>query len=178
MLHLFKFLTASLSLQEAGTHHEHGDKSSLSALDEDDSQMVIIENKLGCDIYVKKVEQNSSEVGLLRHNDCSSVWILPPRYSDRLNVADVSREPRHYVAVQIFEAKVVKVPIIEVLLLCNEYCCCFTCEKNADFIYMCRVYQLLMMETVTTSFVLCALSFIVSRQISKSFSLKVQGPNV
>jgi vacuolar protein sorting-associated protein 13A/C len=96
---------AITSDKEAGSLGGRGDSSSLSALDEDDSQMVVIENKLGCDIYVRKAEQNSSKTGLLRHNDSSSLWVPPPRYSDRLNVADASREERRYVAVQIFEAE-------------------------------------------------------------------------
>lgn len=96
----------SLFLQEAGSHHKHGDGSKFSALDEDDFQTVIIENKLGCDIYVKRVEQNSDLVELLRHDDHASVWIPPPRFSDRLNVADELQEARYYVAVQILEAQV------------------------------------------------------------------------
>ncbi|XP_028051145.1 uncharacterized protein LOC114255802 isoform X2 [Camellia sinensis] len=91
--------------KEAGTLHGHGDNLTFAALDEDDFQTVIVENKLGCDIYLRKVEQNSNTVDLLCHGECASVWVPPPRYSDRLNVADESREARRYVAVQILEAK-------------------------------------------------------------------------
>jgi vacuolar protein sorting-associated protein 13A/C len=70
---------------------------------------VIVENKLGGDIYLKKVEQNSETVDQLHHGDCVSVWVPPPRFSDRLNVADESKEARYYVAIQIHEAKVVDV---------------------------------------------------------------------
>lgn len=45
-------------------------------------------------------------VDFLHDGDCTSVWIPPPRFSDRLNVADESREARHYVCVHILEAKV------------------------------------------------------------------------
>lgn len=76
-------------------------------MDEDDFQTVIVENKLGCDIYLKKTEHNSDIVNLLPHDDCTTLWIPPPRYSDRLNVSDESREPRCYVGIQIVEAKVV-----------------------------------------------------------------------
>ncbi|KAA8527969.1 hypothetical protein F0562_035162 [Nyssa sinensis] len=96
--------------EEAGSRQGHGGESTFSALDEADFQTVI-ENKLGCDIYLKKVEQNSDTIELLHHNDCASLWIPPPRYSDRLNVADKCREARRYVAVQIFEAK--GLPIID-----------------------------------------------------------------
>ncbi|KAK3025351.1 hypothetical protein RJ639_043860, partial [Escallonia herrerae] len=91
------------SLEEASS--QRGDDSTFSALDEDDFQTITVENKLGCDIYLKKVDENSSTVQLLHNDDCASVWIPPPRYSDRLNVADESREARRYVSVQIFEAK-------------------------------------------------------------------------
>ncbi|XP_059643008.1 uncharacterized protein LOC132284858 [Cornus florida] len=97
--------------EEAGSCHGHGEDSAFSALDEDEFQTMIIENKLGCDIYLKKVEQNSDTVELLRKDDCASVWIPPLRYSERLNVADECREARRYVAVQIFEAK--GLPIID-----------------------------------------------------------------
>ena len=75
-------------------------------MDEDDFQTAIIENRLGCDMYLKKVEDNEGTVGKLSHDDCKSVWIPPPRFSDRLKVADESREARYYVAIQILEAKV------------------------------------------------------------------------
>lgn len=93
-------------LQDDGTVHDHGNKSTYAALDEDDFQTVIVENRLGCDIYLKKVEQNSDAVELLCHDEHASVWVPPPRYSDRLNAVDESREARRYVAVQILEAKV------------------------------------------------------------------------
>lgn len=94
-------------MQEAGDHQRHGEDPTFSALDEDDFQTVILENKLGCDIYLKKVEQNSDKVDQLHHGDSASVWIPPPRFSDRLNAADDSRDTRYYIAVQILEAKVV-----------------------------------------------------------------------
>jgi len=93
-------------LQEAGGQHSKGESKTFSALDEDDLQTVIVENKLGCDIFVKKVEHDVDTVDMLHHGNCVSVWIPPPRFSDRLNVADESRESRFYVAVQILEAKV------------------------------------------------------------------------
>ncbi|OVA16691.1 Peroxin/Ferlin domain [Macleaya cordata] len=91
--------------KESGSQLTLGDDSTFSALDEDDFQTVIVENKLGCDIYLKKVEQNSETIELLQHEQYASAWIPPPRFSDRLNVVAESREGRNYVAVQIFEAR-------------------------------------------------------------------------
>ncbi|KAL7618287.1 hypothetical protein Lser_V15G01600 [Lactuca serriola] len=81
------------------------DDSLFSALDVDEFQTVTIENRLGCDIYLKKFDQSSNAVSLLHYDDSASVWIPPSRYSDRLNAVEDSREGRCYVAVQIIEAK-------------------------------------------------------------------------
>ncbi|KAL0925485.1 hypothetical protein M5K25_003821 [Dendrobium thyrsiflorum] len=78
---------------------------SFSALHEDDLQKVVIENKLGCDIYLRKIEETSGDIELLRSNNRTSLLVPPPRFSDRLNVATKSRETRYYVTIQIFESK-------------------------------------------------------------------------
>ncbi|ONI27903.1 hypothetical protein PRUPE_1G110200 [Prunus persica] len=97
--------------EEAGGLCEQGEDQTLSALDEDDFQTVIVENKLGCDIYLKKFEENTESVDRLRHGDCISIWVPPPRFSDGFNVADESKEVRYYVAIQIHEAK--GLPIVD-----------------------------------------------------------------
>uniref|UniRef100_A0A7N0UXF0 PH domain-containing protein n=1 Tax=Kalanchoe fedtschenkoi TaxID=63787 RepID=A0A7N0UXF0_KALFE len=97
--------------QKADTHDRQKDDSTLSALDEDDFQTVIIENKLGCEIYLKKVEQNTDSIEVLNHGTCSSIWMSPPRFSDKVNTVDQYREARHYVAVQISDAK--DLPIVD-----------------------------------------------------------------
>lgn len=89
------------SLQEGGK-----DNSTLSALDEDDFQTIVVENKLGCDIYVKKLEQNSNTVEIVHDDDSTAIWLPPPRFSDRLNVTDRNGEARYYIAVRVLEAKV------------------------------------------------------------------------
>lgn len=93
------------SEEETSSHTIGEDGSIFSALDVDDFQTVTVENRLGCDIYLKKYDQSSSTVNLLQCDDSASVWIPPSRYSDRLNSVDDSREGRCYVAVQINEAK-------------------------------------------------------------------------
>lgn len=102
---------ASKIEEEVGSQCKHEDDQMLSALDEDDFQTIIVENKLGCDMYLKKIEENSDVVQWLPHSDCTSVWIPPPRFLDRVDVADGSREARYYVTVQIIEAK--GLPIID-----------------------------------------------------------------
>ncbi|KAK8983318.1 hypothetical protein V6N11_073414 [Hibiscus sabdariffa] len=91
-------------IEEACAHSGHEDLV-FSALDEEDLQTVIVENKLGDDLFLKKIEQDSNVVEQLHHGDCASVWVPPPTFSDRLNVAEESREARYSVAVQILFAK-------------------------------------------------------------------------
>lgn len=67
---------------------------------------MVFENKLGCDIYLRKVGKNSETIELLQHDEQASVTIPPPRFSNQLNAADASRRTRYYVAIRIFEAKV------------------------------------------------------------------------
>ncbi|CAL1397515.1 unnamed protein product [Linum trigynum] len=97
--------------EDSGSQHKPGEEAAFSALDEDDFQTVIVENKLGCDLYLKRVEDNIDVVDQLRHNDSFSVWVPPPRFSDRLKAVDGSREARCYVAVHILEAK--DLPILD-----------------------------------------------------------------
>ncbi|XP_042475866.1 uncharacterized protein LOC122057714 isoform X2 [Macadamia integrifolia] len=97
--------------EDAGGHLRPREDSTFSALDEDDFQTLVIENRLGCDICLKKFEENSESLELLHHEDCTSLWMPPPRFSDRLNVAAESREARCYVAVQIYEAR--GLPIVD-----------------------------------------------------------------
>uniref|UniRef100_A0A1J3IH98 Putative vacuolar protein sorting-associated protein 13A n=1 Tax=Noccaea caerulescens TaxID=107243 RepID=A0A1J3IH98_NOCCA len=91
--------------EESGVSRESRDLSAFSALDEDDFQTIVVENKLGRDIYLKKLEENSDVVVKLCHDENTSVWVPPPRFSNRLNVSDSSREARNYMTVQIREAK-------------------------------------------------------------------------
>ncbi|XP_075085926.1 uncharacterized protein LOC107782497 [Nicotiana tabacum] len=95
----------AIKIKEARSGDAHQDNTSFVALDDDDFRTVVVENKLGCDMYLKKVEQNSDVFELLPLDNSVSVWIPPTRHSDRLNVANESREPRRYAAVQIVEAK-------------------------------------------------------------------------
>ncbi|KAK8661863.1 hypothetical protein V6N13_091452 [Hibiscus sabdariffa] len=91
-------------IKEACAHSGDEDLA-FSALDEEDLQTLTVENKLGDDLFLKKIEQDSNVVDQLHHGDCASVWVPPPRFSDRLNVAEESREARYSVVVQILFAK-------------------------------------------------------------------------
>ncbi|CAI0626123.1 unnamed protein product [Linum tenue] len=97
--------------EDSGSRHKPGEEAALSALDEDDFQTVVVENKLGCDLYLKRVEDNVDVVDQLHPNDSFSVWVPPSRFSDRLKAADGSRGARCYVAVHIFEVK--DLPILD-----------------------------------------------------------------
>jgi hypothetical protein len=166
-------------LQEAGGQQGEGENTTFSALDEDDLQTVIVENKLGCDIFVKKVEHDVDTVDMLRHGDCVSVWIPPPRFSNRLNVADESREARYYVAVQILGAKVMIMMQMDIHNS-NRDACFFFLPKTLKSIHFkfCRVYLSLMMVTAITSSVHCVSLLTIRHQSSKSFFPRVQEQSV
>ncbi|XP_051130647.1 uncharacterized protein LOC127251100 isoform X2 [Andrographis paniculata] len=92
-------------IEEASGPDAADQESTQLALDEDDFQTVVVENKLGCDIYLRKAQQSFDSIKLVQHNDSASLWIPPPRLSDRLNVPDESKESRCYAGIQIVEAK-------------------------------------------------------------------------
>ncbi|KAG9136747.1 hypothetical protein Leryth_004514 [Lithospermum erythrorhizon] len=116
--------------EEANSQEGRVKNFSMSALDEDDLQTITIENKLGCDVYLRKAEQNSDTIDLLHDGDYASVWVTPPRYSDRLNVANDSRESRRYVSVQIVEAKAL--PILDDGNGHNYFCAVRLVIENQD----------------------------------------------
>ncbi|KAJ4843890.1 hypothetical protein Tsubulata_025940 [Turnera subulata] len=96
--------------EDAGSHPRSEGDPTYSALDEDDFQTVIIENKLGCDMYLKKVEADS-ESDQLHDGDSCSFWIPPPRFADRWRVVNESKEIRCYAVIHILEAK--GLPIVD-----------------------------------------------------------------
>jgi hypothetical protein len=98
------------------------DDSSSPALNEDDLHRVVFENKLGCDLYLKKLEDNENIVELLQHESTVSLSMPPARFSDKLNVLSNSTESRYYVVIQIFESKVVFQPVL--------------CSENAILLHM------------------------------------------
>ncbi|KAJ1696999.1 hypothetical protein LUZ63_005511 [Rhynchospora breviuscula] len=79
--------------------------ASYSALNEDDFQKIIIENKLGCDVYFKRVEDMEESIGVLSNESQVSLFMPPPRFADKLNVVPKQVESRYYVAIQILESK-------------------------------------------------------------------------
>lgn len=94
-------------LQDTVGNMKKTDDSSCSALNEDDFQRVVFENKLGCDVYLKKLEDTENIIELLQHESKVALLMPPPRFSDKLNVLSNSTESRYFVVIQIFESKVV-----------------------------------------------------------------------
>jgi vacuolar protein sorting-associated protein 13A/C len=95
------------TLQDTVGDMKKAEDSSCSALNEEDYQRVVFENKLGCDVYLKKLEDTENIIELLQHESKVSLLMPPPRFSDKLNVLSNSTESRYYVVIQIFESKVV-----------------------------------------------------------------------
>uniref|UniRef100_A0A0D9VFX1 C2 domain-containing protein n=1 Tax=Leersia perrieri TaxID=77586 RepID=A0A0D9VFX1_9ORYZ len=104
-------IKSSIRNQDTVENAKKADDLSCSALDEDDFQRIVFENKLGCDIYIKKHEDNEDIIELLQHENQVSLFMPPPRFSDKLSVLTNSTESRYYVVIQIFESK--GLPIID-----------------------------------------------------------------
>ncbi|KAL6634351.1 hypothetical protein ACP70R_027022 [Stipagrostis hirtigluma subsp. patula] len=102
---------SSIKNEDTTESSKKADDSSCSALNEDDFQRVVFENKLGCDVYLKKLEDAENIIELLQHDCKVSLLMPPPRFSDKLNVLSNSTESRYYVVIQIFETK--GLPIID-----------------------------------------------------------------
>lgn len=95
-----------MSYQESGEYLKSNIDQKISALEEDDHRKIILENRLGFDLYLKKVYQSSETLELLHHENNATISIPPSRFSDRLNVVAGSKESCYYFSVRIFEAKV------------------------------------------------------------------------
>ncbi|CAN6447305.1 unnamed protein product [Victoria cruziana] len=76
-----------------------------SALEETDPHNVVIENKLGSDIYMKIWGNNSEDYKSIRAGESTLAWFPPPSFSDRFNVAFVVHEIHRFVAVHVFESR-------------------------------------------------------------------------
>ena len=119
-------------LQDTVENMKKANDSSYSALNEDDFQRVAFENKLGCDVYLKKkLEDSENIIELLQHESKVSLLLPPPRFLDKLNVLSNSTESRYYVVVHIFESKVV----LELVSFCK--CIYFFCMNiTASFLFL------------------------------------------
>ncbi|XP_015689233.1 uncharacterized protein LOC102707936 [Oryza brachyantha] len=96
---------SSIRIDDTVDSTKKADDLSCSALDEDDFQRIVFENKLGCDIYIKKLEDDEDIIELLQNENQISLFMPPPRFSDKLSVLSNSMESRYYVVIQIFESK-------------------------------------------------------------------------
>ncbi|WOL14400.1 hypothetical protein Cni_G23180 [Canna indica] len=91
--------------EEAGENFSQSEDLISSALDDDDLQQVIVENKLGCDVYLREFKRDSEITKILHHDKEVSLFLPTQRFLDELNVVTKSRESRYYVAIQILESK-------------------------------------------------------------------------
>lgn len=76
-----------------------------SALEVDDSEKLVIENRLGCDLYIRQYRDNFEDIKLLKPDSNVHVHLPPPRFPDRLNAVTETKASRYYVAVHILDAR-------------------------------------------------------------------------
>ncbi len=94
-----------------------------SALEGNESQKLVFENRLGRDLYLRKFKDNFEQVELVHKDQSNLVHLPPPRFPDRfINVSD-ARPPRHFVAIHVSEAKVREMHGMYILKSCRVFCC-------------------------------------------------------
>ena len=154
-------------LQDTVENMKKANDSSYSALNEDDFQRVVFENKLGCDVYLKKkLEDSENIIELLQHESKVSLLLLPPRFSDKLNVLSNSTESRYYVVVQIFESKVV----LELVSFCK--CIYFILYEYYSFFSFSPCQGLPIIDDGNGHSYFCALRLLIGSHASDQLKLK------
>lgn len=93
-------------LQEGSDYKEPSPDTFNSALEEDELEKLLVQNRLGCDLYLRKFLDNFEQVECLSKDASSLVHLPPVRFPDRFVDVTDSRPPRHFVAVHVSEAKV------------------------------------------------------------------------
>ncbi len=110
-------------LQGESDYKEPSIEGLSSALEENESQKLVFENRLGCDLYLRKFKDNFEQVELVHKDQSNLVHLPPPRFPDRfINVSD-ARPPRHFVAIHVSEAKVRETHGMYILKSCRVFCC-------------------------------------------------------
>ena len=89
--------------QDINKYGRHVLNQNASALKFDDSEKLVIENRLGCDLYIRQYRDNFEYIKLLKPDSNVHVHLPPPRFPHRLKETKASR---YYVAVHILDARV------------------------------------------------------------------------
>ncbi|XP_059076567.1 uncharacterized protein LOC131042467 isoform X2 [Cryptomeria japonica] len=106
--------------KEANNSAESLPSPNSSALEEDNCEKVIIENQLGCDLYLRQYTSNFQDLELLKPDRSSLVHLPPLKFTDRLNAVTETNASRRYVAVHILEAK--ELPLTDAGNAYNFFC--------------------------------------------------------
>lgn len=93
-------------LQEGSDYKEPSHDSLNSALEEDELEKLLVQNKLGCDLYMRKFLDNFDHVECFPSDGSRLVHLPPVRFPDRFIDVNDSRPPRHFVAIHVSQAKV------------------------------------------------------------------------
>ncbi|XP_024384462.1 uncharacterized protein [Physcomitrium patens] len=97
---------ARMTLEMEGSDYKEPSPDTFnSALEEDELEKLLVQNRLGCDLYLRKFLDNFEQVECLSKDASSLVHLPPVRFPDRFVDVTDSRPPRHFVAVHVSEAK-------------------------------------------------------------------------
>lgn len=92
--------------QEENDYRESSILAVSSALGDDDLEKFVIENKLGCDLYLKTSIDKFQAMEQLSTGSHSVVRMPPLRLPDKLISTDEMKNPRQFVAVHVSEVRV------------------------------------------------------------------------
>ncbi|KAG0559465.1 hypothetical protein KC19_10G107200 [Ceratodon purpureus] len=97
---------ARMSLEMEGSDYREPDHDTLNcALEEDELEKILVQNTLGCDLYVRRFVDNFEQVECLSKNSNHLVHLPPARFPDIFVDATDSRLPRHFAAIHVSEAR-------------------------------------------------------------------------
>ena len=97
---------ACIFLQEGSDYREPDHDTLNCALEEDELEKILVQNTLGCDLYVRRFVDNFEQVECLSKNSNHLVHLPPARFPDIFVDATDSRLPRHFAAIHVSEARV------------------------------------------------------------------------
>jgi len=99
-------------LQEGSDYKEPSHDTLNCALEEDELEKLLVQNSLGCDLYMRKFVDNFEQVECLPKDGNHLVHLPPSRFPDRFIDVTDPQPSRHFVAIHVSEARVQTLPTL------------------------------------------------------------------
>jgi vacuolar protein sorting-associated protein 13A/C len=92
--------------QEESDYREQNHDTLNCALEEDELEKILVQNTLGCDLYMRRFVDDFEQVECLPKDSNHLVHLPPARFPDIFVDVTDSRPPRHFAAIHVSEARV------------------------------------------------------------------------